>query len=203
MEVNWLTVLNTVLNVEVWIKGTWRGREERGWSISLCFCFLLCFSSIICQVRIIVIYQLVCFLPVEILFLEYQRRGSSFFHPSYPLSFQPFISFPPPSYSPCHIPSRPFCCLPGFIRQQWGWKLHFSWNVSCCKAPAGVIFFFLQRWKHRAAFAALRVCKSEQWCTTVWGQQDDVFRLLRYNVSSRCARVCGFDCAWVTACVCV
>lgn len=132
MEVNWLTVLNTVLNVEVWIKGTWRAGEESGWVVSLCFFF---FSSIKHQVCTIVIYQPVCFLPVEILTRIFLL--SSFL--SSPLSA--FYSFSPPSYFSCHIPSHPFCCLPGFIRQQWGWKLHFSWNVSCCKAPAGVIFF--------------------------------------------------------------
>ena len=39
------------------------------------------------------------FSPVEILLPEYQRLGSAFFHPPFPLSFQPLISpsYPPPS----------------------------------------------------------------------------------------------------------
>lgn len=139
MEVNWLTVLNTVLNVEVWIKGTWRGREERGWSISLCFFSLF------------LIYHMSgshnCNLPTSMFsprwdFVSGVSKARIFLLSSFLSSLLPaFYFFSPPLYFPCHIPSRPFCCLPGFIRQQWGWKLHFSWNVSCCKAPAGVIFF--------------------------------------------------------------
>lgn len=117
-------------------------------------------------------------------------------------SLQPLCFFPPF----CHIflvISHPFCCLPGFIRQQWGRKLHFSCNISCCKAPAGVIFFlffffFLQRWKHQAAFAAHHVCKSEQWCTLSEASSMmclDCLDTMLAPVWDQCVCVCV--CIWV------
>lgn len=152
MEVNWLTVLNTVLNVEVWIKGNTEGKRREGFTwnleaISFVFCFVFFFPVIYHRSGLHNrILPTMFFSPVEILLPEYQRLGSAFFHPPFPLSFQPLIS---PSYPPTPPPTAAsflsypiFCRLPGFIPQQWGWKLHFSWNVSCCKAPAGVIFFF-------------------------------------------------------------
>lgn len=183
MEVNWLTVLNTVLNVEVWIKGgTWRREEERDWSKSLCF-----FSPPLPPSAFFIYHMSGPHnrnLPTGMFSLCWDLVSgvskTRIFPLSSPLSsLLPAFYFFLPSvvFFPCHIPSRPFCCLPGFIRQQWGWKLHFSWNVSCCEAPAGVIFFFFfillyiyffplpEVGKHRAAFAALHVCKSEQRCT--------------------------------------
>lgn len=165
MGVNWLTVLNTVLNVGVWIKRTERGKKRKvhmeTWKQAFFFFIFVVFTSRV-SLCMILFYQLIWFLsrwaviPWNIKHLDL---------PSFILS-----SLSPPSllfFSPSAVSllSYPiFCRLPGFIPQQWGWKLHFSWNVSCCKAPAGVIFF-LQRWKHQAAFAALHVCKSERWCT--------------------------------------
>lgn len=160
MGVNWLTVLN----VGVWIKRTERGKRGRfTWKLgSRLFIFIFVVFTSQVSLCMILFYQLIWFLsrwaviPWNIKHLDL---------PSFILS-----SLSPPSllfFSPSAVSllSYPiFCRLPGFIPQQWGWKLHFSRNVSCCKAPAGVIFF-LQRWKHQAAFAALHVCKSERWCT--------------------------------------
>lgn len=154
MEVNWLTVLNTALNIEVWIKGTWRVRKEWGgsgvWVQFLCFCSSFTPSSF----RTSGLRNRSSSTPVWILVLEYHRlQIFLFICPSLisPCSLFFFFFFhlvpphPHPQYLLCHIPSRPFffCCLPGFIRQQWGWKLHFSWNVSSRAALAAVIFFSL------------------------------------------------------------
>lgn len=184
MEVNWLTVLNTALNIEVWIKGTWRVRKEWGgsgvWVQFLCFCSSFTPSSF----RTSGLRNRSSSTPVWILVLEYHRLQiflficPSLISPCSLFFFFFFISCPPiPTPNIFSVISHPvpffFCCLPGFIRQQWGWKLHFSWNVSSRAALAAVIFFslslffsfFLQRWKHQAAFAALRLCKSDGWCT--------------------------------------
>ncbi len=139
MEVNWLTVLNTVLNVEVWIKGTQRGREEGGshqtWKQSSFFLFLLHHRSGLHNL----ILPTSMFSPL-LRFCSWSIKDSdlpSFILPSLSPSSLLFLS--PSAVSFLSYPI--FCRLPGFIPQQWGWKLHFSWNVSCCKAPAGVIFF--------------------------------------------------------------
>lgn len=163
MEVNWLTVLNTA--IKVWIKGTLRGREERGVEANFFVFLFLIFFLITCQVCIIVIYQAVCFLPIEIVFREYQSLGSSFFHPSFPLTFQPFI--PPTLPSTVSFLSYP---IPTLLLFSWfhpptmGVKITFQLEHFMLQSTSWCNLF-LQKWKHQAAFAALHVCKSEQWCT--------------------------------------
>lgn len=138
MEVNWLTVLNTVLNVEVWIKGSWR-EEKRRIDMKLgsfVFGFLISHRSGLYN-RMLPTSMFssllrFCFWSIKDLDLP------SFILPSLSPSSLLFLFLPPPHLS-CHIPSFVVCLVSS--PQQWGWKLHFSWNVSCCKAPAGVIFF--------------------------------------------------------------
>lgn len=142
MEVNWLTVLNTVLNVEVWIKGNTERKRRRGFTWNLEGMFF-------------------------VFFCIYLRSGLH--NPILPTSmFSPLLrccfwsikdlpSFILPSLSPRsllflsplrHIFPVTSHLLLGFSLRQWGWKLHFNWNVSCCKAPAGVIFFFFAKVKN-------------------------------------------------------
>lgn len=102
--------------------------DKRIWNLVL----LLFFLFVSGHVCIILFYWAVCFSCCDLVLGKYQRRGSSHFQPFY------FSTLPP--YLFCHIPSFVVRLVSSPI-QQWGGKLHFSWNVSCCKAPAGVIFF--------------------------------------------------------------
>lgn len=136
MGVNWLTVLNTVLNVGVWIKRTERGEKREVHTTSL---FLFSFFS----PHRSVLHDLI--LPADMAPSLSSCDSWNIKDLDLPSFILPFLSphrllfFSPSAVSLLSYPI--FCHLPGFIPQQWGWKLHFSWNVSCCKAPAGVIFF--------------------------------------------------------------
>lgn len=81
------------------------GEAQRGVHMKLrsdLLCFLFCFFFPVIYHRSGLhnrILPTMFFSPVEILLPEYQRLGSAFFHPPFPLSFQPLIS---PSYPPPH-----------------------------------------------------------------------------------------------------
>lgn len=166
MEVNWLTVLNTA--IKVWIKGTLRGREERGVEANS-FVFLFLFFDFFSH-HMSGLHN--CNLPSSMfpphwdcVFREYQSLGSSFFHPSFPLTFQPFI--PPTLPSTVSFLSYP---IPTLLLFSWfhpptmGVKITFQLEHFMLQSTSWCNLF-LQKWKHQAAFAALHVCKSEQWCT--------------------------------------
>lgn len=119
MEVNWLTVLNTVSK-----QG--RNESERAFTAKALFLGLVCVILFFLLVRC-----LSCRDAAPAISKPRISRLSS--------SHQDFYSFP--SSAMAFLSYSIFCPVPGFIPQQWGWKLHFSWNVSCRKVPAGVIFY--------------------------------------------------------------
>lgn len=184
MEVNWLTVLNTALNIEVWIKGTWRVRKEWGgsgvWVQFLCFCSSFTPSSF----RTSGLRNRSSSTPVWILVLEYHRlQIFLFICPSLispcSLFFFFFSSRAPPSPPPISSLSYPIPSLFFFVvclvssgnNEGENYILAGTFQVAR-RWPLWSFFlslfffsFFLQRWKHQAAFAALRLCKSDGWCT--------------------------------------